>query len=128
MTDIKEDLLYTRTHEWLRIEGDEVTIGVTDYAQEQLTDIVYVEDLPDLDDELDTGDPICVLNSVKSASEVYTPVGGIVLEANTTLEDEPELINNSPYEDGWIIRLKVPGVKATDFMTSEDYIELLEDQ
>ena len=103
-----------------------MTIGVTDYAQEQLTDIVFVEDLPELEDEVETGDAICVLNSVKAASETYTPVGGIVLEVNTALEDEPELINTSPYEDGWIIKLKVSDVDTGEFMTSEAYRDFLE--
>jgi len=126
ITDIKEDLLYTKTHEWIRVQEDEVTVGVTDYAQEQLTDIVFVEDLPEIGDEVEAGDAICVLNSVKAASETYTPIGGEVLEVNAALEDEPELINTSPYEDGWLLKLKVSDVDTSEFMTSEAYREFLE--
>ena len=102
-----------------------MTIGVTDYAQEKLTDISYVEDFPDEGDELDAGDAICVLNTYKSSEEVYTPVAGTVLEVNGELDDEPELINSSPYEDGWIIKLKVADMDIGSFLTPEKYRELL---
>lgn len=126
--EIKEDLLYTKTHEWLKAQDEIITLGVTDYAQEQLTDIVYVEDLPEVGEEISEGDPICVLNSVKSAEEVYAPVSGTVTEVNTRLEDEPELINTSPYEDGWLIKLKVENFKPKKFMTAEKYREFIESQ
>jgi len=126
LTNIKEDLLYTKTHEWVRVQGDVVTVGVTDYAQEQLTDIVYVEDLPEPGDEVEGGDAICVLNSTKAASETYTPVGGTVLEVNETLEDEPELINTAPYEEGWLLKLKSPDIDTSELMTSEKYREFLD--
>ncbi len=125
MTEIQEDLLYTKTHEWLRVDGKNVEIGVTDYAQEQLTDIVYVEDLPEPGDDMELGDTVCVLNSVKSASDVYTPIAGEVLEANGDLEEEPERINESPYERGWLVKLAVQSLDKSLFMNADEYNDFL---
>jgi glycine cleavage system H protein len=101
-----QDLKYTRNDEWVRIEGDSATIGITDYAQEQLNDIVYVE-LPDVGATVKAGEPFGVVESVKAASDVYSPVGGTVTEANTSLSDEPELINTDPYGKAWLLKVKV---------------------
>jgi len=101
-----EDLLYADTHEWVRDEGDKVTIGVTDYAQSQLKDVVYV-DLPEVGSEFKRGDSIGVVESVKTVADVYTPVTGKVTEANFALKDHPEFINEDPYGKGWLIKMEI---------------------
>ena len=102
-----EDLLYTDTHEWLREEGGRVTIGVTDYAQSQLKDIVHV-DLPEVGSEFRKGDSIGVVESVKTVADIYSPISGKVTEANFTLKDHPEFINEDPYGKGWLIKMEIP--------------------
>jgi glycine cleavage system H protein len=101
-----EDLLYTDTHEWVREEGGQVTIGVTDYAQRQLKDIVYV-DLPEVGSEFKKGDSIGVVESVKTVADIYSPISGKVTEANFTLKDHPEFINEDPYGKGWLIKMEI---------------------
>jgi len=94
--NIPKDLLYTSEHEWIKVDGNQVYLGITDYAQHHLGDIVFVE-LPELDTEVDTGDSIAVVESVKAVSSVYSPVSGTVVENNEELEDSPELLNEDPY-------------------------------
>jgi glycine cleavage system H protein len=101
---------YAESHEWARKEGDEIVIGISDYAQESLSDIVYVE-LPEVGDNLAQGEGFGVVESVKAASDVYMPVGGEIVAVNEELEDAPELVNQDPYGAGWIIRV-VPGDPA----------------
>ena len=96
---------YDEEHEWIRVEGEEGVIGISDYAQDQLSDVVYVE-LPEVGDKFDRGDILAVVESVKAASDVYMPVTGEVLEINDALEDSPELINDDPYGQGWLIKFK----------------------
>jgi glycine cleavage system H protein len=103
---IPEDLLYTETHEWIKREGDNVRVGITDHAQSELTDVVYVE-LPKLERQVNAKEPIAVVESVKAASDIYAPVKGIVVEANKALEADPGLINREPYGQGWIFVLKI---------------------
>lgn len=107
------DLKYSESDEWYRIEGDVVTMGVTDYAQDQLSDVVFVE-LPDIGKTLAPGDAVGVVESVKAASDVFTAVGGEVIEINTALEDEPETVNSSPYEEGWFVKLKSSDLSPLD--------------
>ena len=104
--NVPEDLLYTETHEWIRREGDKVRVGITDHAQSELTDVVYVE-LPKLERQVNAKEPIAVVESVKAASDIYAPVKGAVVEANKALEADPGLINREPYGQGWIFVLKV---------------------
>lgn len=108
MSNIPDNLMYDASHEWIRIEGDVATIGITDHAQDQLGDLVFVE-LPDVGDELEKGDSCAVVESVKAASDVYSPLSGEVLEVNEELADSPESINESPYEAGWLFKLRVTG-------------------
>ena len=108
MSNIPETLKYSDSHEWIRIEGETGTVGITDHAQHELTDIVFVE-LPELGRQVAAGDACAVVESVKSASDINTPVAGEVMEVNTGLADSPEKVNDSPYEDGWIFRLKLTG-------------------
>ena len=104
--NVPEDLLYTESHEWIRREGDNVRVGVTDHAQSELTDVVYVE-LPKMDRQLNAKDTIAVVESVKAASDIYAPVKGTVVEVNKALESDPGLINREPYGQGWIFVLKI---------------------
>ena len=103
---IPDDLLYTESHEWIKREGENIRVGITDHAQSELTDVVYVE-LPKLERQVNAKEPIAVVESVKAASDIYAPVKGTVLEANKALESDPGLINREPYAQGWIFVLKI---------------------
>jgi len=106
MSEIPTDLRYTSSHEWVRLNDDgTVTIGITDHAQDALGDIVFVE-LPEVDSEIAQGEASCVVESVKAASDIYMPISGEVVDTNQALVDEPEVINTSPYDDGWIFKIK----------------------
>ena len=116
-----KDRLFTETHEWLSVEGGVATLGLTDYAQGELGDIVFVE-LPEAGRSLATGDVLTTVESVKSVSELYAPVEGEIIEGNAALEDDPSIINSDPYGKGWIARLKLAsGTDISQFMTSEQY-------
>jgi glycine cleavage system H protein len=106
-----EDLKYTESDEWIRVEGDSATIGVSDYAQDQLNDVVYVE-LPSVGDTLEAGDEFGVIESVKAASPLKIPVAGTITEVNSALEGEPEIINSDPYGAGWMIKIKISDASA----------------
>jgi glycine cleavage system H protein len=114
------DRKYTKEHEWVKTEKDVVTLGVTHYAQEQLTDIVFVE-LPDIGRRVKSGESIAVVESVKSVSDVYSPVTGTVTAVNEELVSHPEKVNESPYEEGWIVKLKVPSVDSAKMMDAAAY-------
>lgn len=105
---IPADLKYAKTHEWVKIEGDTATIGITQFAQEQLGDLTFVE-LPEAGDVLNQGSEFGSVESVKAASELYAPVSGEVLEVNEALEDAPEKVNESPYDEGWLLKIKISG-------------------
>ncbi len=125
MAEIKtpSDLKYTKNDEWLKIEGDTATIGISDYAQDALNDIVYVE-FPDVGATLNQGVTFGVVESVKAASDIFMPVGGTVTDVNKSLEDNPETINTDPYDKGWLIKIKVTdAAEASSLMDSADYIE-----
>ncbi len=100
------DLRYCPSHEWIRLEGDVATVGISDHAQQELTDVVFVE-LPALGRAVDAGDPTAVVESVKAASDIYAPVNGEVVEVNPEVEADPSLVNTDPYGKGWIFKLKV---------------------
>ena len=104
--NVPDDLLYTETHEWIRREGDKVRVGITDHAQSELTDVVYVE-LPKMDRNVNAKEAIAVIESVKAASDIYAPVKGTVADANKALEADPGLIKREPYGQGWIFVLKI---------------------
>ncbi len=117
----EKDLLFTETHEWLSVEGDVATLGLTDYAQGELGDIVFVE-LPEAGRNLAAGDVLTTVESVKSVSELYAPIEGEIVEGNAALEDDPALINSDPYGKGWIAKLKLAsGTDVSQFMTAEQY-------
>ena len=121
MSEIPEGLYYTKEHEWIRVEGDEVVIGITDHAQNALTDIVYIE-LPAGGESLGDMDEFAIVESVKSASPIFAPLAGEITEVNETLEDEPELMNTDPYGAGWIIRMKLENPDSVStLMSAADY-------
>ena len=113
MINIPESLLYTKDDEWIRVDGDEAVIGLTDYAQDALSDIVYVE-LPDVGEVFDTGEAFAVVESVKAAADMYMPVAGEVIENNEDLLDSPEILNSSPYDEGWMLRIKIDDMGELD--------------
>ena len=120
-----DDIHYAKSHEWARSEGETIKVGITDYAQDQLGDIVFVE-LPEVGDTLDKGEEFGTVESVKAVSELYMPVGGEVVAINDTLEDAPEKINNSPYSDGWMIEIKAENLsELDDLMESDAYLASL---
>jgi glycine cleavage system H protein len=123
---VPEELQYTKSHEWVRTEGDTATLGITDYAQDELGDIVFVE-LPEEGTTFDAGDSFGTVESVKAVSDIYTPVGGEVVEVNEALNDNPEKINEDPYGDGWIVKLSVSD-EGTDLLSASDYEKLLEEE
>ncbi len=124
--NLPEGVGYSENHEWIRIEDDEAVIGITDYAQDQLGDIVFVE-LPQPGDVLAKGEEFGTVESVKAVAELYMPVGGEILAVNTALEDSPGLVNTSPHSDGWIIRIKQSNPDELDIlMNKETYLETLE--
>jgi len=111
MSEVPEGMYYTKEHEWIRVEGDEIVIGITDHAQNALTDIVYIE-LPGDDEELEEMEEFAIVESVKSASPIYAPLAGRITAVNEELDDAPELINEQPYGSGWIIRMRLNNPEA----------------
>jgi len=111
--EVRDGLKYTETHEWLKIKGNRAIVGITDHAQAELTDIVFVE-LPTVGKIVNKGEELCVVESVKSVSEVYSPVNGKVVNVNKKLEDSPESINKSPYDDGWLVELEIKDRSEVD--------------
>ena len=119
---------YTREHEWIRIEGDTATVGVTFYAQEQLGDVVFVE-LPDADTSADQGTEVAVVESVKAASDIYAPVTGTIVESNTELSDRPELVNEDPENDGWFFKIKIADTsELEDLLDEADYQAFIQEE
>jgi glycine cleavage system H protein len=104
--EVRDDLKYTDTHEWIKITGETVIIGITDHAQSELTDIVFVE-LPEVGKQIKKGDELCVVESVKSVSEIYTPISGKIANVNKNLEEVPETVNESPYDEGWLVEIEI---------------------
>lgn len=117
---------YSRDHEWVRVEGDVVVLGITEFAQRELGDVVFVE-LPQVGNSFDAGDELGTIESVKAVSEIYTPVSGEIIEANDSLNDEPEQINTDPHGDGWLVKIRMrnPGEISSlmDAATYEEYIK-----
>ena len=122
---IPEELQYTRSHEWVRTEGDTATVGITDHAQDELGDIVFIE-LPEQGATLGAGDSFGTVESVKAVSDLYAPVGGEVVEVNEALNDSPEKINEDPYGEGWIIKLRVSD--EGNLLSASDYEQFIEEE
>ena len=123
--EIKPELKYTKDHEWISIDGDNATIGITDYAQGELGDIVYVE-IEALGEELEKEEIFASVEAVKTVSDLFLPVSGEITELNEGLEDNPELINDDPYGEGWIIKMKISNQsELSDLLSADDYKELI---
>ena len=121
-----EDSRYAKSHEYVHVEGEIGTVGITDYAQKELGDVVFVE-LPQVGTQLEAGDELGSIESVKAVSELFAPVSGEVVEINETLADKPELVNTDPYGDGWMIRIRVSdATELDDLMNAEEYEEYCE--
>jgi len=123
-----EENLYTKDHEWLLVQGDTAVVGITDYAQHELGDIVYV-DLPEVGDSFEASEPFGSVESVKAVSEVFCPVSGEVVEVNAKLEESPELVNESPHQKAWMIKIRVANPdELKELLTAEEYEEYLHEQ
>ena len=128
MGDMPSDLNYAESHEWLRLESDgTAVIGISDHAQDALGDVVYVE-LPDIGAQIDAGSEVAVVESVKAASDIYSPVTGEILMVNETLEDQPDLVNSSPYADGWLFCVRLDNPEEMNSMLDADaYQSVIDD-
>ena len=120
-----EELRYTKTHEWVRMEDDVATVGITEHAQDELGDVVFVE-LPEPGSSFEAGETFGTVESVKAVSDLNAPVAGEVVEANSSLEDSPEKINEDPYGEGWILKLRVSG--ENDLLSADEYEKVLEEE
>jgi len=121
------ELKYTKTHEWVRLEGDVAVVGITDFAQDALGDVVFV-DLPQTGRTVEAGAAVAVVESVKTASDIYAPVSGEIIEVNSALSDKPELINQSPYAEGWLFKMKVNPSDVNGLLSAADYQAVAESQ
>lgn len=122
---VPSELKYSKEHEWIKVEGNTVTIGITEYAQSELGDIVFVE-LPEVDDDIQEGNTFGSVESVKTVSELYAPVTGKVVEANEELEDSPEFVNESPYEKAWMVKVEVSDLdQLNELLSAEQYSEMI---
>ena len=129
MNETPSDLKFLDSHEWIKVDDNTVIVGISDHAQNELGEVVFVE-LPAIGDEFVSGDEAAVVESVKAASEVYTPLSGEVIEVNEALEENPELVNTSPYENGWFFKLKVSDENLgsiDSLMTAKEYSSMLDD-
>lgn len=128
MSDIPKDLKYTKTHEWVRIEGNEATIGISFHAQDLLGDIVFVE-LPEKGEVVSQGEEFCVVESVKAAADVYAPLSGEILEVNAALEDAPSEINHHPYDDGWLVKIAFRDEEElSELLSADEYEEIASEE
>ena len=127
MTQVPDDRRYTKEHEWAKEEGGRILVGITDYAQDQLGDVVFVG-LPEAGTEVEGGKPLGEVESTKSVSDVYSPVSGTVLEKNAEVESSPELINSDPYGQGWLVAIDASGAALDGLMTAADYQTLIGEQ
>ncbi|MGE0269211.1 MAG: glycine cleavage system protein GcvH [Candidatus Omnitrophota bacterium] len=124
--EIDEHLLYSKEHEWVSIDGDVATVGISDYAQESLGDITFVE-LPQVDDEVEQFGELASVESVKAASDIFSPMSGQIIEVNEDLESKPGIINKSPYEKGWLVKIAISDLEEkNNLMTAEEYEMFLE--
>jgi glycine cleavage system H protein len=127
--EIPKDLKYTESDEWVRVEGDTATTGITDYAQDQLSDIVYVEHLVEEGESVDKGDAHSAVESVKAAADVYMPIGGTIVSVNENLESTPELVNTDPYGEAWMVKFEITeAAELEDLMDADAYQKFCEER
>ena len=123
---VPKDLKYTKSHEWIKIAGEEAIVGITDYAQEELGEVVFVE-MPDINSYVEEGSSIGVIESIKSVSEIYAPLSGMVKEVNNNFSDQPQLINQSPYDKGWILKIQIDSKEFPreyeGLLSAEEYVD-----
>jgi len=119
MSNVPSDLKYTKSHEWVRVDGDVVTVGITDHAQHELTDIVFVE-LPETGRKVKAGEPCAVVESVKTASDIYAPLSGEILEINQSVVDDPALVNKEPFAGGWFFKIRLSAPTDINSLLSPD--------
>jgi glycine cleavage system H protein len=117
--EVRDSLKYTENHEWLKIDDNKAVVGITDHAQSELTDIVFIE-LPQIGKIVKKGDELCVVESVKSVSEIYAPISGKIIKVNDKLEDAPETVNSSPYDDGWLVEIEIEDKTEIDKLLDSD--------
>ncbi|WP_116963042.1 glycine cleavage system protein GcvH [Fastidiosibacter lacustris] len=123
MAEIRQECHYTKSHEWVRLEGDIAVCGIDDFAQSSSGELVFIE-LPEVDEEVRAGDDVCVVESVKAASDVYAPVSGVIIEVNEALLDKPSIVNESCYDDGWLFKIKMDDLsEIDDLLSAEEYAE-----
>jgi len=123
--NILDNLLYTEDHEWLKADGEKIYIGITDFAQGELGDIIFVE-IPDLDDSISKGGSIATIEAVKTVADVYSPLSGKIIEINDKVQDEPEIINTDPYGDGWIACISADDpIESINTLTPKEYLEFI---
>lgn len=122
--EIQTGLLYTKEHEWVLIEDDLVTLGITDYAQSELGDVVFVE-LPEVGDEVEAAESFGTIEAVKTVSELFSPITGTVVEVNEALADSPDLVNKDPYGEGWMIKLKYTEIPEEDLLSAAEYKKMI---
>jgi glycine cleavage system H protein len=128
VVQVKADLRYSKTHEWVKVDGDTVTMGVSDFAQSELGDITYLE-LPEPGDSVNQSEPLGVIESVKAASDIYSPVSGEIVEANDAVVEAPESVNASPYDDAWLVKIKLSDPSELDaLMDSAAYEKFVEEE
>jgi len=127
MTQYPDDRRYSKSHEWVKLDGDVATVGITDHAQKELGEVVFV-DMPDLGEIFDAGEEIGTIESVKAVSEIFVPVAGEVLEVNKVLTDEPGAINEDPHGDGWIVKVKVSSDIEKDLLSAAEYEKFIEEE
>ncbi len=127
MSEVRDGLFYSKEHEWVLVEDDIAIVGITDYAQESLGDIVFIE-LPDIGREVSKDESVAVVESVKAASDVYSPVSGEIVEVNPELDSSPEIVNSSPYDEGWFFKVKLSNPdELTMLMNADDYENYIRD-
>ena len=123
--NIPKNLLYTSEHEWIKIENNTAIIGITDFAQSELGDIIFLE-FPDIDESFDEGEVFGTIEAVKTVSDLFMPVSGKIVEVNEALNDDPENVNSSPYDNGWMVKIELSGDSGTDsLLDSKSYIEMI---
>lgn len=125
VSEVRDSLKYTDTHEWIKLQGNTAIIGITDHAQSQLTDIVFVE-LPEIGKEIKKEDELCVVESVKSVTEIYAPISGKIANVNRQLEETPETINESPYDEGWLVKIEIADEsEIKDLLDADSYKKMI---
>lgn len=124
--NIPGDLIYTKEHEWVKVDGNIATIGITDYAQQELSDITFFE-LPEIDRDVKKSEEIGVIETSKAVSEIYSPVSGKIVEVNTPLDDNPEIVNQDPYGDGWLVKIEMSdSLELDQLLSDDDYKAMIE--